>query len=396
MNSLRVVTCGTVVSLLVSAAAGDGPAAPKLEPLRKLTVRVLDPAGKPVSGAHVGLLAHFWRKNLKPGIADADGFMYADHCVSDVQGLAQIESRTDDLREALKRHCVIARHAGRGLTAIAEFDLGTLKSPLDVKLVPECRVSGKLVCAELAKRGRNVEWTNVYLSVGKKRAMWCTSERDGGFHFFLPPGRYQLDAYGTYLSDKYESLVVPAGQRELTATLSLSATKLALLQGLPAPELRDIVAWKSSEPLKLSDLRGKCVLLDFWGHWCNPCVQGMPAIFRLHDQFASQGLVVIGIHVEVVKDHPVDSVQALDDKLVSIRKKIWKGRDIPYPVAIARPVHPCPCVEDYGINGFPTLLLIDRRGNLVDVVDDDEVGMALVKKCVAEKLPSTSPHSDRR
>jgi thiol-disulfide isomerase/thioredoxin len=313
--------------------------------------------------------------------------MYSDHCVSDAKGLAQIESPTDDLRDLVKKRCVVVRHAGRGLVAIAEINPGTITTPFDVTLVPECRVSGKLLCTDLDKRSRKVGWTNVELYVGKKRILWCASEQDGDFHFFLPPGRYRAHAYGTYLSHSDHEITVPAGKRELTATLSVAATRFALLQGLPAPELSDIVAWKNSKPLKLSDLRGKCVLLDFWGHWCNPCVQGMPGIFRLHDQLAKEGLVVIGIHVEYVKDRPVDSVQRLDEKLVSTRQNIWHGRDIPYAVAITRPVQPCPVVEAYGINGFPSLLLIDRRGNLVDTVSDDEEGLALVKKCLAEKTP---------
>jgi thiol-disulfide isomerase/thioredoxin len=396
MKSLRAATRGAVVSLLVAtaAAAGDGLATGKLEPLHKLTVRILDAAGKPVSGAHVGLMTVFRHGRLKPAVADEDGFTYLRHCVSDPKGLAQIEVGMDDLRQLLKRQCVVARHPGRGLIAIADIDPATLTMPRDIALVPVCRVTGKLACPEFAKRGRKVGWTNVYLAVGKKRTMSCDSEEDGDFHFFLPPGRYDLDAYGTYLSDKRESMTVPADKREVTVTLSIPATRFALLQGLPAPELHDIVAWKNSKPLKLSDLRGKCVLLDFWGHWCNPCVQGMPWTFRLHDQLASEGLVIIGVHVESDKDRPVDSVQGLDEKLVSIRKEIWNGRDIPYPVAITGPTHPCVSVEDYGINGFPTLLLIDRRGNLVDTVFADDEGLALVKKCLAEKPPSTPPHSD--
>ncbi len=106
--------------------------------------------------------------------------------------------------------------------------------------------------------------------------------------------------------------------------------------------------------------------------------------------------MVIGIHVESMQDRPVDSVQRLDERLVSTRKNIWHGRDIPYPVAIARPAQPCPVVEDYGLNGFPTLILIDRRGNLVDTVDDNEAGLALVKKCLAEKASVTAPGRDIR
>ncbi len=397
MAGLRTVTFGAAVCLLVFAcvSADDGKATGKPEPLHRLTVRVLDPDGKPVAGAHVGIDSHFWAKHLQPAVADADGFMYRFHCVSDAKGLARIESATDDFRQMPRGFYVVARHGGRHLTAIAQVDLSASTRPFDVTLVPECRVTGTLACAEFAKRGRKLDWTNVYLSVGKKRLMWCASEDKGSFHFFLPPGQYNLDAYGTYLKDTYETITVPAGKRELTVRMEVPATRFALLQGLPAPNLRDIAAWKNSQPLKLSDLRGKCVLVDFWGYWCNPCVQGMPWLFRLHDRFASEGLVVIGIHVDESTTGPwVESVPKLDEKLSTIRKELWNGRDIPFPVALVRHERPCPVVEDYGINGYNTCLLIDRRGNVVDVVYDNDEGLALVQKCLAEKPGPAVPRGE--
>jgi hypothetical protein len=190
MHILPAVTCGTFLSLIccASTALGAGPPAPQSAPLRKLTVRLVDASGKPVAGAHVGLMAHFWRKFLKPEGADDDGFTYSEHSVSDAQGIAQIELPADEFKDLVKRRCLVARHAGRGLVAIADLGPETIQAPFDVTLVPECRVSGKLLCTDLDKRGRKVGWTNVELYVGKKRILWCASEENGDFHFFLPPG----------------------------------------------------------------------------------------------------------------------------------------------------------------------------------------------------------------
>jgi thiol-disulfide isomerase/thioredoxin len=396
MASLRAATLGAVLCLVVFACVRgeDGKPTAKPEPLHRLTVRVLDVEGKPLAGAHVGIDSHFWSKNLKREAADADGFMYRLHCVSDAKGLARMESAADDFRQIPRGFYVVARHDGRHLMAIVQVDLSASK-PFDVRLVPECRVTGKLACAEFAKRSRKLDWTNVYLSLGKKRLMWCVSEDEGEFHFFLPPGTYKLDAYGTYLKNTYQTITVPAGKRELAVNMAVPATRFALLQGRPAPELSHVVAWKNCPPLKLSDLKGKCVLVDFWGYWCNPCVHEMPWLFRLHDRFAQEGLVVIGIHVDESKTGPwVESVPKLDEKLVTIRKDLWNGRDIPFPVALVRHERPCPVVEGYGINGYPTCLLIDRRGNIVDVVSDDNEGLALVEKCLADKPGPAPPGGD--
>jgi thiol-disulfide isomerase/thioredoxin len=51
----------------------------------------------------------------------------------------------------------------------------------------------------------------------------------------------------------------------------------------------------SGATLRLSDYRGKTVLLDFWATWCEPCKQSIPRYVELHDQLASKGFVVIGV-----------------------------------------------------------------------------------------------------
>src|SRR5262249_48902060 len=63
-----------------------------------------------------------------------------------------------------------------------------------------------------------------------------------------------------------------------------------------APELEGGVAWlNTASPLRLKDLRGKFVLLDFWTFCCINCIHTLPDLARLEKKFANQ-LVVIGVH----------------------------------------------------------------------------------------------------
>ncbi len=376
---------GLVLLAALPVRAADAKPAEKAEPAKSLTLHLFDADHKPVAGAYVGTFAYSFGKVRRPEQADASGFMYAKKCVSNKDGVAVFSEKRSEIADWRGHVQIVARHAGRGLIAFADLDGAHYRPVVELTLVPECQIKGTLECPELAKIGRKIDWTNVYLSLGRSRMMSCDSER-GDFRFFVPPGTYNLDGYGTYAGTQKATVTVPPGKREIELTLTLPAKKFALLMGHPAPELRDIAAWKNGPPLKLADLKGKCVLLEFWGYWCGPCVYGMPETFKLYDEYAKQGLVVIGVHVDVTKAK-IESVEALDAKLVDTRKKLWKGRDLPFPVAITRHTDKrgAAVVDDYGIQGFPTMLLIDRRGNLVDIVYPGPLGVALLQKALDEK-----------
>ena len=54
----------------------------------------------------------------------------------------------------------------------------------------------------------------------------------------------------------------------------------------------------NGKPARLSELRGKVVVLNFWATWCPPCVEEMPALSRLHQQITASGGMVLGVSVD--------------------------------------------------------------------------------------------------
>ncbi len=67
--------------------------------------------------------------------------------------------------------------------------------------------------------------------------------------------------------------------------------------GAPAPDFA-FVALNSEEEMRLSDYRGKVVLLNWWATWCAPCLEELPALNGLQDRYADEGLVVLTISDE--------------------------------------------------------------------------------------------------
>ncbi len=375
-----------VLNIALAAIAGTGFAGSdddddaESEKKHPFTVKFVDEAGKPVAGALAGVTAYFGDEDSTLPAVDESGWRYWQDAKTGADGISHFPDGGQ-----LDLLCVVARHTGRKLIAIekidpAKFDPEQSKTAPTVTMRPECRVSGRLTCSDLAKKNRPAGWTNVYLDRAGSRALGCQSEEET-FHFFAPPGAFTLDAYGKYVHHVERKITIKAGQHELTVgSIELPATQLALLQGMPAPELVGVAGWKNGPAVTLADLKGKCVILDFWGYWCGPCVHGMPDLFKLYDKYHDLGLEIVGIHVDLGEDEKeaVDSVEKLDARLVKTRKNIWNGRDVPYPVALVRgksvPFGPaglahkadCQASADYGVTGYPTLVLIDREGNVVD------------------------------
>jgi peroxiredoxin len=372
---------------------------------------VLDRDGHPVVGAHVGLGAHFGAldepkkpdQTKKSDGTDADGFVYEWHRLTNSRGLAEIEAGGADIRTLLGDQGIVARDEKRHLVAIGYPDGAKVKDQLDVTLAPECRVSGKVMCPELKKDEKPLGSTTVSLGDGDHVAMTYVSET-GVYQFFVPPGEYLLDAGGSNIFRVFASIAVAPKEHDLVfEPMVATPSKLALLEGQPAPELRGAVAWKNGAPLTISSLKGKCVVLFFWRASSPESLAAAPALVDLYEKLKKYGLVVIGVDVDVDQQkRPVDSVQKLDEMLAGARKEAWGGRDIPFPVAIVPPaltpfgdkfhtrqIADSPASADYGVTQYPTVLLINRQGVLVNELDDSDQSLALLEKTLGLRLSPT-------
>jgi thiol-disulfide isomerase/thioredoxin len=103
--------------------------------------------------------------------------------------------------------------------------------------------------------------------------------------------------------------------------------------------------------MRLSDLRGKAVLLNFWATWCGPCKIEMPWFVDLQNQYGSQGLQVVGV--------------AMDDASKEDIAKFAKDMGVNYPILIGKEA-----VGDAygGVPALPESFFIGRDGKVVDKI----------------------------
>ncbi len=128
--------------------------------------------------------------------------------------------------------------------------------------------------------------------------------------------------------------------------------------------------------VRLSDLRGKAVLLNFWATWCSPCKIEMPWFVELQSQYGPQGLQIVGV--------------AMDDASKEDIAKFAKDMGVNYPVLIGKEA----VGDEYGgIPALPESFFIGRDGKIVDKIfglkDKAEIEDAIKKTLNTE--PGTSP-----
>lgn len=100
--------------------------------------------------------------------------------------------------------------------------------------------------------------------------------------------------------------------------------------------------------VKLSDLRGKAVLLNFWATWCGPCRVEIPWFMELEKQYGPKGFVIVGVSMD---DDPKKDVPKFAEEM-----------KIDYPILVGNET----VADQYGgVEGLPVTFFIDRDGKIV-------------------------------
>ena len=98
--------------------------------------------------------------------------------------------------------------------------------------------------------------------------------------------------------------------------------------------------------LRLSEMRGQVVLVNFWASWCGPCRQEMPLLDELQSKYSKLGFTVLGVNV---------------DKDPAKADKILKDIPVTFPVLYDSEGT---VSKQYNVSAMPTTIIIDRDGNM--------------------------------
>jgi thiol-disulfide isomerase/thioredoxin len=187
---------------------------------------------------------------------------------------------------------------------------------------------------------------------------------DGSFRMDeVVPGKYEMRiqaydprdpdafAYSKYIIDTTKPFEVP--QSDSREALDLGAVDIELKpdikKGLTeAPEIEGTDL--DGKKFKLSDFRGKYVLVDFWATWCGPCIAELPYLRQVHDKFKDR------------KDFVMLSVSI--DKTIKEPRDFLKKNDVPWMQGYIGDDPGVP--SRYGVEGIPSIFLISPDGKIVE------------------------------
>jgi len=163
------------------------------------------------------------------------------------------------------------------------------------------------------------------------------------------------------------TMVVYVADKATRVHTSASLRPAMLKAGEPAPDI--LVRDLNDKGVKLTDYRGKVVLINFWATWCDPCREEIPWLIEMQDKYGPKGFTVLGIAMDE-EGKPVVA------PFVAKERYDVQGQKLPmnYPIVIGNEG----VAEKFGgLLGYPTSVLISKDGKqlkkITGIINEEEI-----------------------
>ena len=175
----------------------------------------------------------------------------------------------------------------------------------------------------------------------------CASSEKATEELTAAPATAEPEAETPTGTPQEETAALLTPEMERATPTPIPKPKIA--KGPLAPEVVGIKAWINSHPLKIGDLKGKVVLVDFWTYTCVNCIRTFPYLKVWHAKYADDGLVILGVHSPEF---------TFEEKLENVRQAV-KSNGIGWAVALDNDHATWKAYENYA---WPAKYLIDKDG----------------------------------
>jgi thiol-disulfide isomerase/thioredoxin len=172
--------------------------------------------------------------------------------------------------------------------------------------------------------------------------------------------KYALTGILTVLVEKNNTMLIEFGEKYLAdfpeedenrraqLTNIMNQAKSQMLD-VPAPDI--VMADTTGKMRKLSDLKGKVVLIDFWASWCGPCRRENPNVVKLYEEYKGKGFEVFSVSLDQDRERWIKAIK--DDGLVWTNHvsdlKYWQNE----------------AARLYQVSSIPRTILLDKEGNII-------------------------------